>query len=53
MFLFFCRMGKSLKTLDYDTDGIRIMDSGDDGLTPEEKKKFADDVRKGNFIAAD
>jgi hypothetical protein len=52
MVLFFCRMGESLKTLDYDTDGINIMDSNVN-LTSEERKKFTEQVKAGKFISED
>lgn len=48
--IFFCRMGKSIHTLDYETDHIEVMHDGNEGMTSEEIKEFQERVGRGEFI---
>lgn len=47
--IFYCRIkGEGLHTLDYNTDGICLMDSGG-----KVSKEFSDKVNRGEFIVSD
>ncbi len=51
--IFFCRMGTSLRTLDYDTDHISLMDDGYGDMSPDDIKKFKEMVSRGEFISSE
>jgi hypothetical protein len=46
-------MGTSLRTLDYDTDHISLMDDGYGDMSPDDIKKFKEMVSRGEFISSE